>query len=157
MHLRLKPVRELDKYREELNAVREADGIYFYSSDAGHAVEILIELQEKVDFAVAIGQVKVQYEAQGRSLRVAGCKANKDEAGWRQAEKNISGKEGVIKEIVPDRGPEKISLLVDREIMEITIDDGLVCACYEIPCVKKGQILDLSVETKGEIKAYRIL
>ena len=47
-------------------------------------------------------------------------------------------------------------MLLDHEIMEITIDDGLACAFFEIPFVKSHHRMELSIETKGVTEVYQI-
>lgn len=157
LRLRLKPVRELAEHREKLNAVCGEGGVLHYHPDGEQAVELVLALQDESDFTVAINGVNIRYEAKSRMMCVTGCKVHKDEEVWWQAEKNISGKEGVTKEITLDKAPEKVSVLADHEIMEITVDDGLVCAFFEIPFSSKNQMMEISVEAKGETEAYRIL
>lgn len=150
LRLRLKPVRELDACREKLDADQSIEGVFHYRCDADYAAEIAITVRESEDFTLTIGRVKVQYEVQGRILRVTGCRAQKDEEAWRQAERTVSEGGSIVKEVLLDKAPEKVSVLTDHEIMEITIDDGLVCAFFEIPFAKRHHWMELSVETEKE-------
>lgn len=158
LRLRSKPVRELDVCRQKLSEIQNTEGTFLYSCDSGYAAEIDITFRGAEDFTLTIEQVKVQYGAQGRILRVAGCRAHKEEEGWRQAEKNSQEEDGIVKEIVLDKDPEKVSVLADHEIMEITVDDGLVCAFFEIPFVKRHHRMELEVKIKGrtEVCGYLV-
>ena len=156
LRLRARLVRELETCRQKLHGVPRGEGASLYSCDADYGVEVVIALGKREDVNLTIYEVKVEYQAQRQILRVTGCRVHKEEEGWRKAERNVMEKDGIAKEILLDKEPEKISVLADHEIMEITIDDGFVCGFFEIPFSKNHHEMELHIETKGETEVYQI-
>lgn len=146
LKLRQRPVRELSQCMEEVKESGRKEDTVFYRVNSESAAELSVTLRKGRGFAAAVGKIKVRYHSENRRLTVDGCVMQTDEEKWRKAEENRSGSGGMVKEIRLEKEPDTVSVLADHEIMEITIDEGMVCAAFEIPFDRDEAYLEVSVE-----------
>ena len=154
--LRQRLPRELEAQKEkkletELGLTNGKKVIYTQEQDA--AVEVVLELTEDADVSVDLYGTKCRYHA--GTLRLEGIAARSE--GVTGAAKEFTDKEELkgeqdYRELRVDihGKPERISLISDGEILEVTVNDGLLAEAYEtILDVRKGTI---TVQAEGTVK-----
>ena len=160
--LRQKLVQELEEQKvKKLEAVLDSksDKCVDYTQKEPAAVEIVVKLEEDKDMVVDLygtkclyheGVLKIEGIAQ-RTEGVAGAAREftdkeeiKEGQTYRELKMNTIGK------------PEKLSLLSDGEILEVTVNDGLLSEAYEtVLDVRKGEIT-VQAEGKAKVEIYQI-
>ena len=146
---------------KKLEAVLDSksDKCVDYTQKEPAAVEIVVKLEEDKDMVVDLygtkclyheGVLKIEGIAQ-RTEGVAGAAREftdkeeiKEGQTYRELKMNTIGK------------PEKLSLLSDGEILEVTVNDGLLSEAYEtVLDVRKGEIT-VQAEGKAKVEIYQI-
>lgn len=157
LKLRQRLVRELSDCRKEVEADSRTEGKTAYRYHADLAAELVLYLPKEQGFEAVIGGTTVRYDMRGCVLSVIGCLIHAGEESWRRSE--ITGQRGgqYIKEVRLKEHPEKVSILVDHEIMEITLDDGLTCAYFEIPRGDGMQTVQVMSAPEGKTELYQII
>lgn len=156
LKLRQRPAAGLAACREEIEKTA-GEGEILYKAEAVSAIELIIEPDKKKDFSVSAGRTEITYDSRSRKMEVSGCVIQKEEKNWRKAEKTQVWGGCGKKEIILDRDLEQISILIDHEILEITVDDGMEYAVFEIQTDTKQVWVDVSVKAQGNIKLYQIV
>ena len=153
--LRMKLVDELEQYREcmvdtKLSCDDACNGCMYYEQKEKAAVELVIVPEKDAGFIAEIYGTKVTYD--NKNICIYGIAERSN--GVRDAAKlgdkeHISSENQDYRVLELNRIPEKISVLSDGEVLEITIDDGMYGEVYEtLADQKQGMI---SVEAKGSI------
>ncbi len=155
LRIRQRPIRELAGCRQEIEGSLREDMV-FYTAKAGSAVELTIALGDEKDFSVSLNGVKIRCDSGNKSLEVTGCRRQEGEEKWRRAEKTQIDGGCCKKEITLEKAPDRISILADQEILEITADDGMLCAVFEIECGQEREQTQAVVKTLGKINFYEI-
>lgn len=156
LKLRQRPVRELQGCRKRLDAYEHAEGVVRYRYEARGAAELVIFPEENAGFQAVFGKAAVQYDSESRELRISGCLPQEGEENRRSGEPTLCSEEGCIKKISLEEHPGKVELLVDHEILEVTLDDGLVCAQFEIVWENGASQAEALVETTGRAEFYEV-
>ncbi len=131
--LRQKPVDEFENGKEKVFDWKPGN-LAVYEQKCKAAVEVCVTLEENGDFAVDIYGTVCTYEAGTGLLRMEGIAERSDAV---KTAVKLGDKEGMscdgpgIRYLNAGKLPEKISFLSDAEILEVTVDDGLVCGAYE--------------------------
>lgn len=155
LKMRQRLIGELAGCRRQIEGSIREDTV-FYTAKAGCAVELVIELGEEKDFSVLLGGIEIVCDARSKKLEVTGCRVQKEEKNWREAEKTQTGSGNCKKQIVLDKAPDTVSILADGEILEITLDDGMVCAAFEAESGQEREQTQAAVKTLGKINFYEI-
>lgn len=149
-------IRELSDCRKKVEAHSQEKGLSVYRYNADLAAELVVHLSEGESFEAAVGETTLQYSAQECVLRVIGCFAHEGESNWRQGEitKQIGGR--YSKEVKLEERPQKVSVLADHEILEITLDDGMLCAYFEVPYEGGQQVMQVRTGEGSRASLYQI-
>lgn len=156
LRLRQRPVRELLERRKEIEKTGKEGEASLYQAQAGLPLELTVTLGKNLGFCASIGGIRVSYDPGSGKLVLEGCVACGDEENWRQAETTRVSEGLAVKEIKLDRDPDVLSILADHEILEITADEGLVCAAFEIPFDRGSGTLKVAVEADGRERLFEI-
>ncbi|MDE6817405.1 MAG: hypothetical protein K2P71_15435, partial [Lachnospiraceae bacterium] len=156
LRLRQRPVRELLERRKEIEKTGKEGEASLYQAQAGLPLELTVTLGKNLGFCASIGGIRVSYDPGSGKLVLEGCVACGDEESWRQAETTRVSEGLAVKEIKLDRDPDVLSILADHEILEITADEGLVCAAFEIPFDRGSGTLKVAVEADGRERLFEI-
>lgn len=131
LKLRQVPVREFQKARVSVSA-SQGEGKVFYMAQKPGAVEICIHMQKPGDFAANIYGTSVTY--------VASC-----------------GKMNVGKESVQiGKELNDFSIIADGEIVEVTAQNGLIYAVFELDTDRKAGNVTVDIAGKAYVDIYRI-
>lgn len=156
LRLRQRFVRELSACRRKVDGCGQKEGAALYRCDARQAAELVVFLQDDESIEATFDRTKIRYDSAGRTLSVCGCLMQSGERNWRKEEITRLSGEGCIKEVKFEEPFRKMSLLVDHEILEVTLDDGLVCAYFEIMHEDENQMMDVTIDTEGAFELYQI-
>ena len=131
LKLRQVPVREFQKARVSVSA-SQGEGKVFYMAQKPGAAEICIHMQKPGDFAANIYGTSVTY--------VASC-----------------GKMNVGKESVQiGKELNDFSIIADGEIVEVTAQNGLIYAVFELDTDRKAGNVTVDIAGKAYVDIYRI-
>lgn len=131
LKLRQVPVREFQKARVSVSA-SQGEGKVFYMAQKPGAVEICIHMQKPGDFVANIYGTSVTY--------VASC-----------------GKMNVGKESVQiGKELNDFSIIADGEIVEVTAQNGLIYAVFELDTDRKAGNVTVDIAGKAYVDIYRI-
>lgn len=123
------------------------------------AVEVLLNLEDGADFTVNLYGTVCTYEAKNAVIKIQGI-AERGEAVKKAAQ--ISDKEKFSdggedgRYLKVGKGAEKISFLSDGEILEVTVDDGLICGAYETKADGKKGRIRVRTKGKGRVEIFQI-
>ena len=148
----------LEQYFSADGGTKDCHIVYEQQSEA--AVEIVLHLEECVDFTVDIYGTVCHYEAENDALRIERI-AKRGDAVKKAAKicdkEKVSCGEEDVRYLKTGKNPEKISFLSDGEILEVTVEDGLICGAYETRTdAKKGKI-SICVKGKGRAEIFQII
>ena len=131
LKLRQNPVEEFRKARVSVS-VSQGEGKVFYMMQKAGVVEISVHMQSPCDFVVNLYGTTVTY--------IPSC-----------------GKMNVGKETV-QLGKElnDFSIIADGEIVEITADNGLVYAVFEMESDSKSGNVTVDIGGKAYVDIYRV-
>lgn len=124
--LQLKPVRELLEHRKEI--LWKTRKPYTAEFDANKALEVEINIIGD-NFYVQFEKTKIEWNKETNMLSISNCVFQKNRKEWRKTGEETIGK---IESIYLGKKPDKIDILIDREILEITIENGLGCIAVEL-------------------------
>lgn len=155
--LKQKLIRELSAIKEMISS--SSNGILLHSLNRDNAYEIFIEKNEKEQmayFSVQLGNLSISYQSETGYFQITGCLKHGNENVWRPGEEEIDengvyGKQWMLSEPIDD-----ISIILDHEILEITINDGLDVIILEIPYSSTETTTTLRIETAAFIKLYKL-
>lgn len=157
--LRQKMVDELENSKQEVLKRCLIDGeSVSYAQQREAAVEVVLEVDRNADFIVNIYGTECSLEK--GTLKIKGI-AKRTEGVQNAA--NSHDKECLVDEnqeyrlLKMKEDMKKISFLSDGEILEVTVDDGLICGAYEtVVSALSGEI---NVQVYGNVKVniYQIV
>ena len=153
--LRMKPVDEFEAAKEQqaVFELTEAQKKAVYEQKEEAAVELVLYPEKDVSFAVDFYGTKISLEntvlkIQGIAARFSGVADAVAKLGDKEC---VTGEQQEGREQQLRQFPEKISLFSDGEILEVTVDDGLMADAYETVVDEKSGVI--TVEADGSVKA----
>lgn len=152
--LRMKPVDEFDAAKEQkaVFELTEAEKKAVYEQKEEAAVELVLYPEKGASFAVDFYGTKISLEnntltLQGMAPRSTGVlDAVKLGEKEQVTGENQEGRVQTLKQF-----PTKIALFSDGEVLEVTVDDGLIADAHETAVDEKTGVI--TVEAAGNVKA----
>jgi len=151
--LKQKLIREWEAQKVEIQPVRVDGNTIVFEYDGEKALEVVIGPGSEEGFSVRLGAVEISCNAGERVLNVKGCLTQKNRGKWRNAEQI---QDQFRQQVEIPAHPQSISVLIDHEIMEITVDDGMVCAVFEIQHDAKQDMLQVEAARGDMVRAYQL-
>lgn len=152
--LRMKPVDEFEAAKEkqtvfELNTA-EPKAVYEQKEEA--AVELVLYPENGASFAVDFYGTKISLENNTLKLQGMAPRSNGVVDAVKLGEKEqVTGEQQEGRVQTLKQFPTKISLFSDGEILEVTVDDGLMADAYETVVDEKAGVI--TVEAAGIVRA----
>lgn len=151
--LKQKLIREWETQKTEISPMGKDGKIAVFEYDAEKATEVVICSKSEEGFRVRLGAVEVSCNAGERVLNVQGCLTQRNRGKWRNAERI---QDQFRQQVEIPTHPQRVSVLLDCEIMEITVDDGIVCAIFEIQHDAKQIVLRVESGREDTVRAYQL-